>query len=74
MYTTSKDTLLYVCACVWCVYVHMCMCESIFVTQVALWVVNHMPDGEKKRKLQELLQNGRYKVKYMHYNWEVNSS
>ena len=42
--------------------------------QVALWVVNHMPEGEKKRKLQELLQNGHYKVKYMSYNWDLNSS
>ena len=47
---------------------------SIVVVQVALWVVNHMPDGEKRQKLQELLQNGHYKVKYMTYNWDLNSS
>ena len=48
--------------------------SGIAVTQVALWAVNHMPDGEKKRQLQELLQLGHYKVKYMPYNWTVNAA
>nr|KAG5698309.1 hypothetical protein BaRGS_017011 [Batillaria attramentaria] len=41
--------------------------------EVALWVLNHMAEGEKKDQLSEVLANKKFSVTHMKYDWSVNS-
>lgn len=41
--------------------------------EVVEWVHKHMPDGEKKTQIGELLQSKNYKVTHMPYDWGINS-
>jgi hypothetical protein len=40
------------------------------------WVVGHLPQGEKKNTLKRMVEGGagQVKVKFMTYNWDLNSS
>ncbi len=32
------------------------------------------PDNLKKGELRSLIDNGNFKIKYLHYNWDLNSN
>ncbi|KAK7099824.1 hypothetical protein V1264_022873 [Littorina saxatilis] len=38
-----------------------------------LWVFQRLEDGEKKKKLRQLIDKKKYKVKYLKYDWSVNA-
>ena len=39
------------------------------------WIHDHMtPNSLKKTDLRTLIDNGNYKIKYLHYNWDLNSN
>ena len=42
--------------------------------QMLEWVAEHLPDGEKKRNIQELIREKNYSVKFLRYNWGLNSA
>ena len=41
--------------------------------QMLHWVQRHMSAGAKKDHLAELLAGGPYKVRFLHYDWTLNS-
>ncbi|KAK7108643.1 uncharacterized protein [Littorina saxatilis] len=41
--------------------------------QVVQWIRDHMQEGEKKNQLTELINGKKFKVKYLKYDWSVNS-
>ncbi|XP_060077398.1 uncharacterized protein LOC132556952 [Ylistrum balloti] len=41
--------------------------------EVLCWIQAHLPDGDRKAKLTELLDSKKYSVDYMKYDWGVNS-
>ena len=46
----------------------------LFIVQMLQWVADNLPDGEKKNNLQKLLETKTYSVKFISYNWDLNSS
>ncbi|XP_021375341.1 uncharacterized protein LOC110464448 [Mizuhopecten yessoensis] len=41
--------------------------------EVLQWIQAHMPEGDRKSQLTELLDSKKYRVDYMDYDWSVNS-
>ena len=65
-----------VCVCVCLVtFVHLCILLYLVYDQVLRWVLDHLPNCEKKDVLRRLLDESRsVKLKFIPYNWDLNSS
>ena len=56
-------------------FVYLCILLYLVYDQVLQWVLDHLPNGEKKDVLQRLLDESRnVKLKFIPYNWDLNSS
>ena len=42
--------------------------------QILTWVHDHMPEGQKKQQLAQLLHQRGYQLKFQKYNWDLNTS